>query len=224
MEITMKFASAAFAALLVATSAAYAGEETRNYNDLPDFDRLDVSAGVVMIAEVGDKRSITVTTDDGDFSDFEIGVKNGVLSVSREWNRLRWHGSRSNYTVTVVAPDIRGLDASSGSHASVSKIDAGVFAIDVSSGARAELDGACGSCVIDISSGADLAAKGLTCGIAEIDVSSGGHGKVTVVSSVVGDASSGGHVSVYGNPQKVSTDKSSGGRIKIVASAQAIAD
>lgn len=210
----------AFAALpLFATAPALAGEE-RTY-DLPTFDRIDVSAGIKIIATAGEPQSILVKTDDGDFKDLEIEVRDGELNVSREWNRLRWHGKKANYKVIVSTDMLRGISASSGSHATLSNIDAKAFMIDLSSGAHTSIQGESGSCILDLSSGGNLNAQELFCDTAEIDVSSGGHGVIYVRDAVKGDASSGGHVAVYGSPTQVSTDRSSGGRIIIKTSAQA---
>ena len=201
----------------LAASAAFvmpALAETRTY-ERAAFEKIDLSAGIVLIATAGEKQSITVETEDGDFSDLEIDVANGVLSVSREWNRLRWHQKKADYKVIVTAREISGLDASSGSHATLSKIDSRVMSVDMSSGAYAVVLGRSDNCTIDISSGANLDAHELVCDSATIDVSSGGHGEVFVRQSLVGDASSGGHVAVYGNPERVNIDKSSGGQIKV---------
>ena len=97
----------------LAASAAFvmpALAETRTY-ELAAFEKIDLSAGIVLIATAGEKQSITVETEDGDFSDLEIDVANGVLSVSREWNRLRWHQKKADYKVIVTAREISGLDA-----------------------------------------------------------------------------------------------------------------
>ena len=211
-KTTGAFSAAALAFLSVAVA-----QEERSF-DLDDFDRIDVSAGVAVIADVGAPQSIIVKTDNGDFTDFKIGVKNGALYVSRDYNKLRWHSKKSAYKVIVKTPSLRGLDASSGSHAKITNVSAPRFVVDLSSGAHAAIDGACENCVIDLSSGAHLDAKDLECESASIDVSSGGHGKLTANRAVVADASSGGHVTVYGNPERVSVDKSSGGRIYVASS------
>ena len=160
---------------------------------------------------------VRVETRHGDFSDFKIDVENGELSVSREWNRLSWHGKKGDYKVFVSMRALNSLEASSGSRAKVANIESTKLILDLSSGAFAEVAGESGKCMIDLSSGADLSAVDLTCDEANIDVSSGGHGKVSVVNRVIGDASSGGHVAVYGAPTRVSVDRSSGGRIKVVS-------
>lgn len=213
-----KFAALAIsAAILTASSAAFA--ESREF-DLPEFDRIDVSAGIKLVANVGRDQRVTVETEDGDFTDFEIEVKNGELTLSREWNRLRWHSKKADYKVILSMRDFRGLDASSGSYIKIANVDSRNVSLDLSSGAFAQIDGECDSCALNISSGANLNGSGLTCRNANIDVSSGGHGELTVSDSVIGDASSGGHVAVYGEPTRVSIDKSSGGRIKLVSNAK----
>lgn len=206
--------------LILAAGLSYgiaAAEEERQF-DVDDFDRIDVSAGVKLVAEVGERQSITVYTDKGDFSDFEISVRNGALRLSRDHNRLRWHTKKSSYRVVLTTPALRSLEASSGSRAKVSNINAERFNIDLSSGARASLAGTCEDCSVDLSSGANLDAKELACGSANIDVSSGGHGEITASTAIVADASSGGRMTVYGNPERVSIDKSSGGRIYVASS------
>ncbi len=216
MYRALKFAACVLIGAAAVYSAAIAQDE-RQF-DLEDFDRIDVSAGIILVAEAGAPQTITVKTDNGDFTDFEIGVKNGALYVSRDYNRLRWHSKKSAYKVLVTAPSLRGLEASSGSHAKLTNISAPRFAIDLSSGAHASIEGICEDCVIDLSSGAMLDGKRLDCETARIDVSSGGHGKIFARGAVIADASSGGHMTIYGDPERVSVDKSSGGRIYVASS------
>lgn len=216
----VRIAVAVSALALAAALPGAASAETRNFN-LPAFDRIDVSAGIKLVAAAGDSQDVTVETRDGDFSDLEIGVEDGVLVLSREWSGLRWRQRRADYTVRVTFPELRGLEASSGSHAEVAKVSAPRFSIDISSGAYAEVSGECELCIVDLSSGANLDAINLVCEDAEVDVSSGGHGQLSVTRELIGDASSGGHAAIYGAPQRVSIDRSSGGQIKIKAPVQA---
>lgn len=202
------------AGVAVATPAA---AETRTF-DLAAFDRIDVSAGIKLIATVGAAQSISVETEEGDFDDLELEVDDGVLIVSREWNRLRWHQKKSEFKVTLSVRELRAVEASSGSNASIANIEARNFTVDISSGAYVDASGRADDCNVDISSGANLDGRELVCDSAKIDVSSGGHGDLTVRQSLQGDASSGGHVAVYGNPEQVELDRSSGGRIKVKSS------
>ena len=71
----MKFALAALGAAALAATPALA-EEKRDF-DLPNFDRIEVSSGIALIADVGGAQSVMVKTKHGDFSDFQIEVTNG---------------------------------------------------------------------------------------------------------------------------------------------------
>lgn len=210
---SVKFlAAAAFSAGFVAHTAL---AEEREY-DLPTFDKVDISTGIVLVANVGDRQKVVAHSDSDDFSDLKIEVDDGELHISREWSKLRWRkDKKSSYKVVVSMPEIRSVEASSGSHANIKNVSAPRLVVDLSSGAFAEVAGLCENCVVDLSSGANLDAKDLICDDARIDVSSGGHGVISVNNSLIADASSGGHVSVYGNPTRVNIDKSSGGRIKL---------
>lgn len=208
------------AASLVALPAA---AETKTY-DLPKFERIEISTGLQLVASAGAAQSVTVESDGGDFSELEIAVKDGVLILSREWNRLSWHQKKNDYKIFVTVPKIEAIDASSGSYATLSKIDAARFIVDISSGSFVAVEGRSGDCAIDISSGANLEGRAFVCENATIDVSSGGHGELSVLRVLVGDASSGGHMSVFGAPERVNIDRSSGGRIKLVAPATANRD
>lgn len=208
------------AASLLALPAA---AETKTYN-LPKFERIDISTGLHLVADAGGAQSVSVECDNGDFSELNIKVKDGVLVLSREWNRLSWHQNKNDYKIIVTAPNIEALDASAGSYSTLSKIDAGRFTLDLSSGSFVAVNGRSGDCTVDISSGANLEARDLSCENANVDVSSGGHGELTVLKALVGDASSGGHVTVFGSPERVNIDRSSGGRIKVMGPVSANRD
>ena len=213
--------AAAASALALAAFPALAEERIF---DLPTFDRVDVSAGIKVKITAGEPQNVVVKTVNGNFEDLEVEVRDGALRLSREWNRLRWHGKKADYTVTISVDNLRGLEASSGSNAHLFNIDARELNIDISSGAYASIIGDSDECVIDISSGGNLEGKSLTCNAIAVDVSSGGRGAVSVREVVNGDASSGGHVAVYGAPSLVNIDRSSGGRIVVKPTAQARRD
>lgn len=198
-------------------------QETRTY-ELPSFESIDISAGIRLVATSGDAQSIVVETDEGDFNDLQIKVKDDTLIITREWNRLRWHGKKVDYKVIVSAPRIDALDASSGSYSTLEQIDSRRFSLDLSSGSFVKVNGRSADCTVDISSGANLNGREFICDTANVDVSSGGHGELSVLKILVGDASSGGHVAIYGSPERVNIDRSSGGRIKVKSQATAKRD
>ena len=86
--------------------------------------------------------------------------------------------------------------------------------VDISSGAVVELQGSAESQKIDVSSGGILKAYELEAQNVDVDVSSGGVARITVNSSLVADASSGGAVTYRGKPSKVDVDSGFSGSVK----------
>ncbi len=193
--------------------ASPASAETRTV-DLASFDKVSASNGIDISINVGGSQLVTAENKDGDFDDLILEVKNGRLRASRKGNGMGWR-KRPNYTISVTMPALNSLDLSSGADADVSGIQSDNFSVDVSSGADADISGTCGSLDAEASSGADLDASDLICANGRVDVSSGADIEVHVTQTLSADASSGGSITVYGNPKEVDKDKSSGGSIRI---------
>ena len=195
------------------TLGAAHAEDTRTY-DVDAFTAVDIAAGLTAEVVIGDTQSVRAETDRGDFDDLSISVKSGVLHIKRDW-KGGWGRKKPRYTVYVTATDLEGVDASSGSSISASGVTDGDFDIDASSGAYVEVSGDCDTLSAEASSGASVKAKGLECRNANADASSGASLAIYASDSVDAEASSGASVSVYGEPKNVSSDKSSGGSVRI---------
>ena len=205
------FAFSAFSALVIASTAS--AEEMREYN-FPAFTAVDVASGVQAEVTAGEAQSIRVYTDKGDFSDLEIGVNGGVLSVKREW-RKGWGAKRANYRVVATVQDLSGVEASSGSDITVRNVSDGDFEIDASSGASVDIAGNCSEVTAEASSGASVDARDLSCTSADADASSGASLVLFASESVSAEASSGASVVVYGGAEAKRIKKSSGGSVKV---------
>jgi hypothetical protein len=224
------------AASLVALGlAGVASAETRTF-DVGSFTQIDISAGLDMNFEQSATQSVTVENTKGDFSDIEVLVKGDTLVLKRKKNmNWGWNNRRQSYGITVTAPVISGVEASSGSDVSgrgmsgdrisidvssgadvtVTGVSGGTVTIETSSGSDASVSGTCNTVRADASSGSDLEARDLVCQNGEADASSGSDISIHVTGSVNADVSSGADVDVYGSPIDVTTDKSSGGSISI---------
>ncbi|NQY13691.1 MAG: DUF2807 domain-containing protein [Henriciella sp.] len=211
-----------------------ASAETRTY-DVGSFTKIDISAGLDLTFETGGAQSITVENKKGDFSDIEVLVKGDTLVLKRAKNNWGWGRKRERYGITVSAPVISGVEASSGSDVdgrgmsgddifvdvssgadvSVTGVEGGTVSISTSSGSDASVSGTCQTVRADSSSGSDIDARDLVCQNGRADASSGSDISIHVTGSVQADASSGADVDVYGSPTDVDTDKSSGGSVQI---------
>lgn len=222
---------AAMAATIL-TTAAHA--ETRSY-DVSSFTGIDVSAGLNVTFTTGGPQSITVENTKGDFSDISVEVKGDTLMLKRKKKNWGWGKKRLRYNITVSAPvlsdieassgsDITGsglsgievsIDTSSGADATVTNVDAVTVYLDSSSGSDLNVSGKCTTVRAESSSGSDIEAGDLVCQSGRAEASSGSDITIHTTERVSADVSSGADVNVRGGPTEVDTDKSSGGSVNI---------
>ena len=208
--------------------------ETRTYN-VPDFDSIDVSAGIKVIYETGVPRSVTVENKDGDFSGILVEVDEDELKLERPRKSGGWGTRRKAYTVRVGVQDLNEIEASSGARiegtglsgpeaevdvssgasARITDISAETVEADASSGSSMSLSGNCQQLTAEASSGSKIDARGLQCAELSADVSSGASIKASASDRVNAEASSGGGISVKGGATTVTVDESSGGSVSI---------
>lgn len=222
------------ASLIALGLAGAASAETRTF-DVGSFTNIDISAGLDLSFDEGASQSISVENKKGDFSDIEVSVKGDTLVLKRKKNNWGWGRKRERYDITVTAPVISSIEASSGSDAigrgmsgsdisvdvssgadvTVTDVSGGTVRIQTSSGSDASVSGTCSNVDAQASSGSDLEARGLVCENGQADASSGSDISIYVTGSVDAEASSGADVDVYGSPTDVNSDKSSGGSVSI---------
>jgi len=207
---SISIGAASLAAL--ACGAAQADEKTY---DLAGFTGVSVSAGITAEIAVGGDYSVRAESSEEGLEKLDIRVKGDALEIRRK-NMSFNFGRSAKVTVYVSMPELKELEASSGSDAIAGGVSGDAFALDASSGASAEVKGECGALSLDISSGAHVEAAEFKCKSATIDASSGASATVFVTDAVNADASSGGSVKILGEPKSVQTDSSSGGSVKVV--------
>lgn len=200
-------------AIAAAIAATPAFAETKTYA-VGDFTRVSASAGVDVNITVGGDYSVKAEGSPEALERLEAMVQDGELRIRRVNNGFKWRKS-GQVTVTVSMPALEAVGVSSGASVDATGVDAGAFAIDVSSGGDLDITGRCDALSIDVSSGGSADARGLECKSATADASSGGSADIFASESVIGDASSGGSVDVYGKPKNVTKDTSSGGSVSI---------
>lgn len=230
----MRMLAIAASAVLLPMTATSA---TRSYQ-VGAFDKVSVAAGVRVEIAQGATRNVVADTSADDFDDLRIVVKSGELRIDRPASWFRF-GRRTDYTVRVTMPLLRGMEASSGSNVNVKGGFAGDFEVSTSSGSHVEIaqlkggnvqarsssgsalevTGSCQSLDVEISSGSNINAGKLMCESATVDASSGSAAKVAAARNLTASASSGASVRVNGAPMAVKVRKSSGGRV-IVAKAE----
>jgi hypothetical protein len=205
------FSVAVFASAIMA-SPAFA--ETKSYA-LADFTRISASAGVDVEVAAGADYSVVATSSGEGIQRLEIKVVEGELRIGRKpLKGFRWRRG-DDVSVKVSLPALEALDVSSGASVRAASVDAGAFAMDVSSGGSVSISGRCDALTVDVSSGGDIEAREFECRTANASASSGGSADIYASVSVNGDASSGGSIDVSGSPKTVNKDTSSGGSVDV---------
>lgn len=200
------------AALAVALAPA-ATAETRSYN-ITGFNGVAASSSANVELKQG---PFSITADSsGSLEDLIIEKRGDTLVVKRESRGWWGGGSRARINVTVTAPDIGRLDASSSADINASGYRFADLDVNVSSSGNVSLSGTCGSLDLNVSSSGDFRGEGLRCDSARVNASSSGDADVFATRSADGAASSSGDIRIHGKPPQVQRHTSSSGSVKVL--------
>lgn len=197
-------------ALTLGTAAA----ETKTY-DLSGFENVRASAGIDVTIEVGPDHSVELETM-GDVDRALVELDGNTLVLSRK-SRRGFNiniGQGENYRFTVTMPEIREASASAGTDVAITGISGGSIDLSASAGSDLDAEGSCESLSTSASAGSDVRAFGLSCANVTASASSGSSVEVTATEAVKARASSGGDVTIRGNPDRRDTSDSSGGSVR----------
>ncbi len=191
------------------------------------FDQVKVSRGLHLILTEGTEDKITVEADENLQELITTQITNGKLTITSTENIGRAEAkniyvtytaikeiaasSGSEVTATnVINSEFLTLDASSGADIIVDVFSKELY-LDCSSGADIEVTGKAKTLNANASSGSDIDAKELSVSEGTVKASSGADVTITVLKKLEATASSGGHVSYYGNPKEVIKHKNASG-------------
>jgi len=217
---------------LVAANGNSDKTETRQVSN---FNGIKVSTGIDLYITMGTTEEVKIVADDEIIDDLITEVKDGTLRIymkqSNNW--FNWNSGNQTRKAYVTVKELESIDASSGSDVSSEntltgedlKVNASSGSdvaidiyyknvwVDTSSGSDAKLSGKVKTLNAEASSGSDIVAKNLESKICKVSVSSGSDATVNVADELYANASSGGDVGYYGNPQVKDINESSGGDV-----------
>lgn len=190
--------------------AAFADEQNFSFSD---FDSVEASAGVDVVLRQGNY-SVRAEGSEKALERLKVEKRGDTLHIGRRnTSGFNW-SSGGSVTVTVSAPGYTAISASSGSDVSGSGLNLTDVSVSVSSGADMELAGSCEELTVSVSSGSDFDGEDLHCQNVTASASSGADANVWAARSLVGSASSGGDIDVYGEPESITKNTSSGGSVR----------
>jgi hypothetical protein len=205
--------AAVVAVVAAAAIALPAFAETRVYN-LSDFTEISASSSADVVLKQG-PFSVIAESPSGDFKDLVVEIRGETLVVRRESKGWSW-GSRDRYTVTVTAPSIQELRASSSADIVASGYSFKNLEVSVSSSGNVTLSGSCTDLDLEVSSSGDFRGTDLRCENAKVSASSSGDADVYAAKSANAKASSSGDVRIHGKPATFDKSTSSSGSVKVL--------
>lgn len=162
--------------------------------DITGFTGINVSEGISVEVEIGEKETVRVETDENLIEILRTEKKGDVLNVYLDKNV----GKSFALKVYVMTKSIKELKASSAGRIAITNpIEGDQFKFNASSAGHIELRSVSGkTCNINTSSAGVVAFKAITAETADIDASSSGRIEVSsgTVSDVSLEASSGGNI------------------------------
>lgn len=206
-------------AVLLATvsllsAAALARTEDR---EVPEFDSLQVAAGIRATVEIGPRRSVRVEADDETLRLVEVRVEDGALhlgfrpeahlrgdhrvSVSIQTPQLRAIAASGGSVVraALTRAEESSLQASGGSELHVRGVDANHLSVQGSGGSVFEIDGRASTLDLQMSGGTRLEGRNLSLEDVLVQASGGSQGELRADGRIRGSLSGGSELHVRGS-------------------------
>jgi len=215
--------------LILITSAAFAGEVTKNY-DYKDFQKVSVGYGMGVDISQSNSYSIEVKADEKDFE---------FLKVEKDGDELKFYIDKRNYhredeiNIKITMPALTGINLSGGSIGNLSmdvssnNFNCGLsggsilkgtlkcadIEIDLSGGSQITLEGKGVNAEINGSGGAIFHLKDFTVKNADISLSGGSKVAINMNGTLNASQSGGSQITYYGNGDIGNTSFSGGSGI-----------
>ena len=205
------FVAASMLLLVGCGEEYYEFDNERTYPLNEDIVAIEVGDGIdVVVDSTLAKEELLVFSNKEDFSNFEMKVENGKLSVSVKSVLIP-----KIYKVYVPAFNFEALTLSGGSDLEWDGCAVDKLAVVVSGGSDCEVAGHCNTLVVEASGGSDADLEDLLAGDVSVTASGGSDVSVHALRTISVSASGGSDVYIAGTPQILGWDVSGGSDVHI---------
>ena len=235
MKIT-RFAVTLILAVFISTSCIYTGPSLRGNGNVVEenrkvgnFQEIIVSRGMNVYISQGDITKVMVKADENLLDAIETRMEGDALKITSTTNirsatvkkvfvtipdieSMKTSSGSNVYSESVITSKSLDLSSSAGSNLKL-EVQTGKLETSVSAGSNIKLEGITDQFYGKASSGSNLKAEDLTTDNCEVKVSSGANIWITVREDLQAQATSGGNIFYYGNPEFTDIEKSSGGNV-----------
>ena len=189
----------------------YEFDNERTYPLNEDIVAIEAASGIdVVVDSTLAKEELLVFSNKEDFSNFEMKVENGKLSVSVKSVLIP-----KVYKVYVPAFNLEALTLSGGSDLEWDDCAVDRLTVTLSGGSDCEVAGRCNTLVVEASGGSDADLEDLLAGDVSVTASGGSDVSVHALRTISVSASGGSDVYIAGTPQILGWDVSGGSDVHI---------
>ncbi|WP_299226225.1 head GIN domain-containing protein [uncultured Psychroserpens sp.] len=195
-----------------------------------EFTAIEVSRGLDVYLAQGESNRIDVQADENLHNIIMTEIENGVLKIYadknisyaaskkvmvnfKSINRLSSSSGSDVVSTTSIKSDQLDISTSSGSDVQV-EVDVENLSCESSSGSDIKISGSANTFRADASSGSDIKAANLKAVSTRAEASSGADITVNTSKELIANASSGGDIKYYGDPEKVQKSDGASGSIR----------
>ncbi|MBU2929473.1 head GIN domain-containing protein [Winogradskyella psychrotolerans] len=195
-----------------------------------DFSEIKVSQGIDLYITQSNAIAVTLEADENLHNLIKTDVENGVLKIYSTENIRRATSKKVMVTVKTISrinatsgSDVYSTNTINVSNLELKSTSGADITLDLktdtlncksTSGSDMELRGATVTFIADATSGSDIDASKLQAEISKVNVTSGADISVNTSKELTANATSGGDIKYYGNPEKVKKSDSSAGSIR----------
>jgi len=185
------------------TKAASQDDLKSEVRNLSGFDGVSIGGSITATVTAGQNYEVVVAAKQEVLPKVITKIKGNTLHVEFEknwWKGMKKKYKRTNVRVTISLPELKDLDVSGASKATVAGLNNERLTIDVSGASDVSIEGTAREINIDLSGASNLKAENLHSEVAEMDLSGASSAKVNVSGKLNVDASGASSVRYIGDP------------------------
>ncbi|MCP4685747.1 MAG: DUF2807 domain-containing protein [bacterium] len=186
------------------------GDIETEIREVDSFDRIKIDGSTDVFVTVGEKQSVSVTTDDNLLDHIKTRVRSRrTLLITSRGN----YRSRRGVRVDITVPELTSIRISGSGDADIDGLTGEVFEIDISGSGDVTIEGEINEVEINIEGSGDVDARDLRAKQAYVRIAGSGDVDVYAEESFDGHVYGSGDIDFWGKPEDVSRHVSGSGDI-----------
>jgi hypothetical protein len=181
------------------------GENVTRFFNVGDFSELDMSGFGHVLVKAGEQSNISISTDDGYFSNITVGLTGNKLSINTEHGIKLGHDRKVDIVI-VTNQSLKKIIINGASHLDYADINSNNMVLEANGASHCDLSGKISSLQIEINGASDVNARNLIANDVNLKTSGAANIEVYAKSFLEIHAYGVANINYYGNPKNVVRD------------------